>query len=56
MAELVDALVSEASGETRGSSNLLGRTKRNFKNNKNEKDLTSNNNAFILKLFDWLQI
>ena len=27
MAELVDALVSDASGETRGSSSLLGRTK-----------------------------
>ena len=26
MAELVDALVSEASGATRGSSSLLGRT------------------------------
>ena len=26
MAELVDALVSDASGATRGSSNLLGRT------------------------------
>ena len=26
MAELVDALVSDASGETRGSSSLLGRT------------------------------
>ena len=27
MAELVDALVSDASGATRGSSSLLGRTK-----------------------------
>ena len=39
MAELVDALVSEASGETRGSSNLLGRTKRNFKKLKMKKIL-----------------
>ena len=29
MAELVDALVSDASEETRGSSNLLGRTNLN---------------------------
>ena len=33
MAELVDALVSDASGETRGSSSLLGRT--NLKTMKN---------------------